>query len=378
MRGWRAPGAAILDVLLAVAVVGVGLVEVGSHGVSGPAPSAYAVAVLFGAPLVARRRAPWAVFAAVFGAFVLARLLGVSLDGFLSSVLGGVAALYSLVVRTRFRLSVLVFLVAYAITLVTALRPGPSNLLWGLVIIGGTWLAAVEIRHRRGIVGRLEAATAELEASREARAADAVLIERATIARELHDVVAHALGVIVVQAGAASRVLESDRAAAAGALDAIQDTGREALGDLRRMLDVLHDEGDPQDRSPQPGLADLDALAQRMRSTGLAVTVEREGDPRSVPAGLDLAAFRIVQEALTNVLKHARARSVAVAIRFGRDRLEIEVRDDGHGGTDPSPGRGRGLEGMRARSALYGGSVIAAATESGYRVSASFPIGAAG
>lgn len=378
MRGWRAPGAAILDVALAVAVVLVGVVEVGSHGVSGPVPFAFAVAVLFGAPLAARRSAPWTVFVLVFGAFVLARLVGVSLDGFLSSVLGGVAALYSLVVRTRFRLSLVAFLVAYAVTSATALRPDPGNLLWGLVIIGGTWLAAAEIRHRRVIVGRLEVATVELEASREERAADAVLVERATIARELHDVVAHALGVIVVQAGAASRVLETDQAAAGRALEAIQDTGREALGDLRRMLDVLHDEGDTQDRSPQPGLADLDALARRMRSTGLTVTVEREGDPRSVSPGLDLAAFRIVQEALTNVLKHARAGSVDVAIRFGLDRLEIEVQDDGRGAPEPSPARGRGLEGMRARSALYGGSVSAATTEAGYRVCASFPIGASG
>jgi signal transduction histidine kinase len=378
MRGERAPRAAILDAALAAAVVALGVVEVLTGGVQGPVPAALAAALLFGAPLVARRRAPWAVFAVVFGAFVLARVLGVSLDGFLSSVLGGVAALYSLVVRTRFGLSVPVFLVAYAVTLTTALRRDPGDLLWGLVIIGGTWLAAVEIRHRRDVARRLQVVTAELEASREEQAAAAVLVERATIARELHDVVAHALGVIVVQAGAASRVLRSDPPAAAGALDAIQDTGREALGDLRRMLDVLHDSGDAEDRSPQPGLADLDALVQRMRSTGLAVTVEREGDIRAVPAGLDLAAFRVVQEALTNVLKHARARSVDVAIRFGQDRLEIEVQDDGHGAPAPPASRGRGLEGMRARSALYGGSVSATATEAGYRVTASFPMGSAG
>ncbi len=375
MRARRPSRSAILDVALAAAVIAVGVLEVTSGGVHGPVPAALLVAVLFGAPLVVRRPAPWVTFGVVFGAFVLARLLGVSLNGFLASVLGGVAALYSLTVRVRVRWSVMAFAAAYVVTVVTALTTDPANLLWGLVIIGGTWLAALEIRHRRGLVIRLKAVTAELEASREEQAAAAVIAERAAIARELHDVVAHALGVMVVQAGAASRVLASDPPAAAGALETVQEAGREALGDLRRLLDVLHDDGDGQDRSPQPGLADLDGLVERMRSTGLVVTVERDGEVPVVPPGLELAAFRIVQEALTNVLKHAHARTVVVAVRSRADRLEIDVLDDGRGGAQQ--GTGRGLAGMRARSALYGGSVTAEPTARGFRVRASFPIGSA-
>jgi signal transduction histidine kinase len=191
---------------------------------------------------------------------------------------------------------------------------------------------------------------------RELAARDAVAAERAAIARELHDVVAHHMSVMVVQAGAARAVGDFDPAAASDALRQIESSGRTGLAEMRRLLGILKAEDDGDGRTPQPGLADLGELLDAMRATGLAVEAVVEGSSRSLPPGVDLSAYRIVQEALTNALRHAGGASARVLVRYEPNALELEIADDGPGPPDGAPTRGHGLIGMRERAQLFGGA----------------------
>jgi signal transduction histidine kinase len=232
-----------------------------------------------------------------------------------------------------------------------------------------SWLIG---RNNRARVLRLAAA----EREQEQRTRLALSDERARIAREFHDVVAHSVGVMVVQAEGARRVLERDPERAREALDSIQDTGRKALADMRRSLGVLRaDDADPA-LEPQPGLDDLGRLLERAREGGLTVDVEVEGEPRPLPQGVDLSAYRIVQEALTNTIKHAGPVRTRVTVRYGERELELEVSDEGpgpsaNGGSDS----GHGLAGMRERIASHGGELrTGPGPEGGFLVRASLPI----
>jgi len=210
-------------------------------------------------------------------------------------------------------------------------------------------LGRMTFNRRRRIVRDRELATRE-----------AVAAERAAIARELHDVVAHHMSVMVVQAGAARAVGESDPAAASNALRQIEASGRTGLAEMRRLLGILKAEGDGEWRSPRPGLADLGELLDSMRATGLAVEAVVEGSPRPLPPGVDLSAYRIVQEALTNALRHAGGASARVVVRYERDALDLEIGDDGPGPSeDPETSSGHGLIGMRERVQLFGGELEA-------------------
>ena len=209
------------------------------------------------------------------------------------------------------------------------------------------------------------------ERERDERSNRAVLAERARIARELHDVVSHNVSVMVVQAAAGYDVFETHPERAREALQAVEETGRRALGELRKLLDVS-DDGER--TSPQPGLARVDELAARVRTAGLEVSLTFEGTPRAVPEAVDLSAYRIVQEALTNTLKHAHASRAEVHVRYETDVLEVEVSDDGIGPTG-STGDGRGLIGMRERVSLFGGELLAGATAAGgFLVRARMPL----
>jgi signal transduction histidine kinase len=189
-------------------------------------------------------------------------------------------------------------------------------------------------------------------------AQDAVTVERARIARELHDIVAHHMGVMVVQAAAAGAVADRDPVAVGDALHQIEDSGRAGLAEMRRLLEILSPE-QRDERAPQPGLGRLDELVEGMRASGLPVERVNEGSPRALPAGIDLTAYRIVQEALTNTLSHAGDAHARVLLRFEPDSLEIEVADDGRGeATRSLPGAGRGLIGMRERVQLFGGTLV--------------------
>jgi signal transduction histidine kinase len=199
--------------------------------------------------------------------------------------------------------------------------------------------------------------------------------ERMRIAGELHDVVAHHLSVMVVQANLAGETVKPDQAAFAP-IQAIVTEGREALGDMRRVLGVLRTGGDSKDHAPQPGLSDVDELLERVRGAGLKVTLGTEGDPPNMPSGLDLTAFRIIQEALTNTLRHAHASEAQVSIKYSPQLIALEVADNGIGpggnGTTPA---GHGLDGMRERVALFGGTVTAGPNPGrGYLVHAELPL----
>ena len=224
-------------------------------------------------------------------------------------------------------------------------------------------------------------ATRVLAAEQQRQTARAVEDERARIARELHDVVAHGLSVIVVQAGAERRSLHGpdvDEESLDAALGSIESVGREALVDLRRLLGLLRRTDDPVALSPQPGLAQLDDLLSSVREAGLQVDVDISGDPSPLPPGLDLTVYRIVQEALTNVLKHANAHCVRVRVAFQRTHLDLEVSDDGSSGPRTgiaTAGPGHGLIGMRERVNVFGGTISAGvAAGGGWTVHARLPV----
>jgi signal transduction histidine kinase len=200
------------------------------------------------------------------------------------------------------------------------------------------------------------------ERERDVAAREAVVEERARIARELHDVVAHNVSMMVVQAGAERRVL--DRGGTHDVLETIEEIGRGALTEMRRLVGMLRSDGD-EPLMPQPGLADLPTLVTQVRDAGLPVELRVEGEPRGLPAGIELSAYRIVQEALTNALKHAGDARAEVSVRYGPDSLELEIADDGAGSPGRTASGGHGLVGMRERVALYGGRLDAGRRASG-------------
>ncbi|CAA9479790.1 MAG: two-component system sensor kinase [uncultured Solirubrobacteraceae bacterium] len=239
-------------------------------------------------------------------------------------------------------------------------------------IIGGAWGLGYALRGRRQQVEELADRSARLEREREEQSRAAVAAERAQIARELHDVVAHSLSVMVVQAQAADRVLEGEQPSAREALRSVHATGRQALVEMRRLVGLLR-ENPELELAPQPGLGRLDELVEQMREAGLPVELKIEGDQRALTPGVDLSAYRIVQEALTNVLKHAGGARACVAVRFGVDEVELEVVDDGNGPHNGADG-GHGLVGMSERVALYGGILDYGGHDGhGFRVRARLP-----
>ena len=248
-----------------------------------------------------------------------------------------------------------------------------GNALAPIAWLTGAWAVGAIIRGRRLRTAELELLTAELAQQRDLQAQAAVAVERGRIARELHDVVAHNVSMMVVQAGAADRVLEGDQPDVRRALAAIAGTGRETVDEMRLLLGVVRsDEGDG--LSPQPGLADLDQLVSNVRSAGLHVDLRVEGERSPLSPGVDLSAYRIVQEALTNVLKHAGTASVEVTVRYANDAVQVEVCDDGRP-REPTAGGGNGLIGMRERVAMLGGEFRAGARrDGGFAVFARLPI----
>ena len=216
----------------------------------------------------------------------------------------------------------------------------------------------------------------EIEAASAERTMAAIMEERTRIARELHDVVAHSVSVMVVQAGAAAQVVDDDPASVRRALDAIRTTGTGALQEMRRVVALLREADVPGSLAPQPMVASLPELVADARSTGLKVSLEVAGEPRPLPTGVDLAAYRIVQEALTNVRRHASARTAAVLVRYGDDGMEVQVSDDGVGVADGARVTGgHGLIGMRERVTLYGGRLeTLSAAGHGFTVRAWLPV----
>ena len=252
--------------------------------------------------------------------------------------------------------------------------PGEFLVTPGLFAIA--WLAGFGLRERSALAASAEERALGAERKREANARQAVFAERVRIARELHDVVAHHVSMMGVQAGAARVVIDRDPGEAKNALSAIETSSRQAVAELHRLLGFLRQRGDEDDLAPQPGVEQLGQLVASMNDTQLAVDMTVEGERRALPQMVDVSAYRIVQEALTNTLKHAKASHAAVHLRYWPDELEVEVVDDGRG---PLNGRahrdgGLGLIGMRERAALHGGQLTAGAdTAGGFAVRVRLP-----
>jgi signal transduction histidine kinase len=339
--------------------------------------------ILVTLPLAVRRRAPAATLLIAAASLVLASALvrdpagGVPVEVFIAILI----AFYSVGAHCDDRRAPLVGAVALAvIATVDLARPGffngshsPRPAAWLAFAIA--WLVGRDMRRRRQHVAVLVSRAERLEREREERAQLAVTEERARIARELHDVVAHGVSVIVAQARAGPHLVE-DPERAAGVFRAIESSGRDALVELRRLLGILRSEDEQLAIGPQPGLDSLQSLLEQVRASGLPVELRVEGEPVHLPAGVDLSAYRIVQEALTNVVKHAGATCAEVVVRFGARALELDVRDDGRGAAAGGNGAGHGLIGMRARVALYGGAIETGPRNGGgYVVHARLPLG---
>ena len=232
------------------------------------------------------------------------------------------------------------------------------------------------VRRTREYAAQLEEKADRLEREREEEARRAVEEERARIARELHDVVAHNVSMMVVQAGGARRVLPKEPEQAGDALRSIEHTGRKALVEMRRLLDVLRTDDERRGPlEPSPGAEAIGDLVETVERAGLAVTFVVEGEPRELPPGVDLSVYRIVQESLTNSLRHGRARHARVLVRYGPSQVDLEVTDDGLGEGTQTDGRGRGLIGMRERATLLGGNFSAGpSSDGGFAVRARLPI----
>jgi signal transduction histidine kinase len=320
------------------------------------------------APLVVRRRLPIPVLAlALVGFFVAGNATN------LAALVGGLIAALSVGLDNRHPVigGIAVLLAAGAIAAefgkgdLTVLPIPPF--VTPFLLIGAAFLAGLVIAQQRDRMSRLERDhAAAIEAAAEG--------ERRRIARELHDVIAHSVGVMVVQAGAARHVLAEKPQAAEESLRAVEDSGHEAMAELRRLLGVLADTGDDPPLDPQPGIDKLDSLVARVREAGLPVSFRVEGSSHRLPAGVDVAAYRIVQEALTNALKYAGGATTEAVVRIAEDGVDIDVVDEGMA-VAPSDGIGRGLTGMRERVALFGGTIDAGRRESGgYAVHAHLPV----
>jgi signal transduction histidine kinase len=325
-------------------------------------------------PLAWRRRRPLAVLCVGMGALAIASVLipgstGAEPDTVMIPLL---LATYSVGVYSELRRAQ----IGLAVTLAALTLNEPGDLIVLAPLFTGVWAAGLVVRARERDARRLRELAEALERERVEEARLAVVEERARIARDLHDVVAHAMTTIVLQAGAERLSLGDQRGSTRDTLQSIERTGRQALVEMRRLLGVLRRDDDEPELAPTPGLAHLDELLERVTRAGLAVEKRISGTPRELQPSLDITAYRIVQEALTNVLKHAGAGSASVDVTYGERTLELEVADDGRGGSPNGRAGGHGLQGLRERVALFGGHLDAGRRDGGgFAVKARLPLG---
>jgi signal transduction histidine kinase len=257
-------------------------------------------------------------------------------------------------------------------------QPVPSDVAAALVFLVGPWVVGTQTRMRADRAEAAEARAAQLEREQELHAALVAAAERTRIARELHDIVSHSISVVTIQLQAVRRRLGPDHAAEAADLAQVEATARQALSEMRRLFGVLRAEGEQPALAPQPGLSQLEALVAGAQGGGVDVRLVLEGDPQPLPPGIDLAAYRIAQEGLTNALRHSGASEVTVAVRHHPDSLQVEVSDNGRG-LQRTKNPGHGLVGVRERVALYGGAVeVANGRDHGVTLTATLPTGRPG
>ncbi|QZY29666.1 sensor histidine kinase [Nocardioides coralli] len=370
------------DAVLAVVLAMIAVAEVVAWVEAGLA-TAVLWALVMTLPLALRRRSPLASFVLVMLGLNLLTVAQPGFDNDSSAlVIAFFVSLYSLGRHAR---GVEAWLGGVALLVVMARfvqseggwqQTDLGDIAFLLGFVGAPWAAGFTLRLRQDREAQLNAENEALRREQE----QAVAEERARIARELHDVVAHAISVTVLQARGARRAMDADPEAVRRALDAIEQTNAAALGDMRRLLAVLRDT-EPDglhtadgDRAPQPSLAHLDRLVDHVRDSGVPVDVEVTGTRRDLPPGVDLSAYRIVQEALTNVLKHAADARATVRLDYSADELVVTVSDDGIPGPLGAPRGGHGLIGIRERVSVVGGAVEAGpGPDGGYRIRARLP-----
>lgn len=378
------PAQLAFDLALAAVLCALGLAElwVPFESVQGEGSRAWTSGsvVLLSVALAARRLAPLPVALVVLLGFPLLHLLTPMLVVFWGGFLPMCVALFSVARHGSGRQPLLgaaagATCLLYVDVMVDELQTASEVVfhwtVFTLVWVSGWTLARME---RRAVMSTQRAIDAEVTAAAQVMAA--VIEERTRIARELHDIVAHSVSMMVVQAGAAGRVVEDDPALVRRSLESIRATGSEALAEMRRLVAVMREDGDAGDLAPQPGVAAIPALVDEARGAGLEVTLNTSGRVLPLAPGLDLTVYRIVQEALTNVRRHAEAGSAQVLMAYADDALTVEVSDDGSG--EPrSPGSrtGHGLLGMRERVALYGGTLhVGRLSGHGFVVRAQLPV----
>ncbi|HVC39859.1 MAG TPA: sensor histidine kinase [Candidatus Dormibacteraeota bacterium] len=380
---WRRAGPAGLDFGLAALIAGAALVLLWLPPAprSGSSPVSLVLVLAATLPLVRRRQHPYPVFVIVGMAALAHVALGYQND--FPVTFGVLVALFTVAQYSPRRLA---WIAAAQVALLLPVNFGldwshqhqvvlsdiPFN--YGLFV--SAWVLGDDLRQRRLRLRELQARAVRMEEEHAERLRRARDLERVRISRELHDVIAHSVTVMVVQAGGARRIARQQPGQAERALEEIERVGRAAMSDTRRLLGLTRDGGEGPIEPPQPRLADLPQLVERTRGTGIEVELSISGEQRQLPEGLELSAYRIIQESLTNVIKHSGARSARVVVDFLADELRVEVTDDGSQAAT-GDGMGHGLIGIRERAELYGGTVVARATEGrGWRVTARLPLGA--
>ena len=397
----RTAGPPVLDGLLAVVAAAVGVSILASvlppDPESARAVAAHLLVLAHTLPIAVRRRYPLATLAWALATGTAFASLGLALIPLSLAIL---VYVYTAAARSPRRAS-LIGLAATELLLglVWLANPGAigdrSSLVGDWLAVAGAWWLGHGTRRRQEAVAAAEERARELERAREELASRAVTEERLRIARELHDLVAHSMSIVAVQSGVGAHVLDSQPEEARKALDAVETTSRQALVEMRRLLGVLRQESEPQGSlAPAPGLAEVEALAADVARAGVRVEVRIEGARPELPTGLDLSAYRIVQEALTNTVRHAGPATARVAVRYSPTEVAVEVVDDGGGaakGSESASGRrpadsdrqirrsvrrsGHGIAGMRERAALYGGTLEAGPLpDGGFRVAATLPL----
>jgi signal transduction histidine kinase len=379
MRAFRAAAQALrdhpfaTDAVLAFALLVLVLSEVltSSGYLTGSEWVYVPVALLMTLPLAWRRRSPLVVVVVVMSAFAAQSLILDPTPTPDVELVPAVIAVYSVGAAANLWLSVAGLGVSLAAGLIWL---GIGDFLLPTVLFGGAWFAGRLVQKRQLYAQAFAERARVLELERDANARVAAAEERVRIAREMHDAVGHSVSVMVVQAGAERLALGEERPATREALLAIERTGREALAEMSRLLGILRKDGEGLSLAPRPSLAQIDALVQTVRDAGVPVALSVEGKPTELPPGVDVSAYRIVQEALTNVVKHAGPATATVVVRYGRRAVEVEVTDDGRGSVNGST-NGHGLVGMRERIELHGGTLeVGGRKTGGFAVKARLPL----
>ena len=377
MRRWMARARRLdrrwIDRALAGLLLVAGEVELWAR-TGTPEPQSVAIVAAGYLALLWRRTRPVAAGSVMFSMWVLFNLAGDDVKSIQMPLIAALFMGYAMGAYTEgraARIAPLVILVGVFAVTATWEDQVFTDYIFPTAFVLIAWLAGRGVRTRTRLTEELHEAAVQAQEAHEEEIARASADERRRIAREMHDVVAHSVSVMVVQAGGARRILERDPERAVDAAVHIEDVGRAAMAEMRRLLGVMHH---GEERGPQPSMRQLDALVERTRAAGLPVSLTVEGEPRSLPAGMDLAAYRVVQEALTNAIKHAGAAPTEVTVRWQPSHLELEIVDNGVPKANGNGG-GHGLVGMEERVRLYDGVLrTGRRADGGFEVVARLPL----